>query len=29
MIHLIYTGGTIGMVLREDDALEPASIEDL
>ena len=29
MIHLIYTGGTIGMVRRHDGALEPASIEDL
>ncbi len=29
MIHLIYTGGTIGMVRRADDALEPASIDDL
>jgi len=29
MIHLIYTGGTIGMVRRSDGALEPASIEDL
>jgi len=29
MIHLIYTGGTIGMVQRPDGALEPAAIEDL
>ena len=29
MIHIIYTGGTIGMVRRGDGALEPASIEDL
>jgi len=29
MIHLIYTGGTIGMVRRSDGALEPAEIEDL
>ena len=29
MIHLIYTGGTIGMVRRDDGALQPASIEDL
>ena len=29
MIHIIYTGGTIGMVRRSDGALEPASIEDL
>ena len=29
MIHLIYTGGTIGMVRRSDGALEPAGIEDL
>jgi L-asparaginase len=29
MIHLIYTGGTIGMVRRSDGALEPANIEDL
>lgn len=29
MIHLIYTGGTIGMVRRSDGALKPASIEDL
>jgi len=29
MIHIIYTGGTIGMVRRQDGALQPASIEDL
>ncbi len=29
MIHLIYTGGTIGMVRRNDGALEPAGIEDM
>ncbi len=29
MIHLIYTGGTIGMVQRDDGALEPAGIDDL
>ncbi len=29
MIHLIYTGGTIGMVRRHDGALQPAGIEDL
>ena len=29
MIHLIYTGGTIGMIRRSDGALEPAGIEDL
>ncbi len=29
MIHIIYTGGTIGMVRRSDGALEPAAIEDL
>ncbi|RME80107.1 MAG: asparaginase [Caldilineae bacterium] len=29
MIHLIYTGGTVGMVRRADGALEPAGIEGL
>lgn len=29
MIHIIYTGGTIGMVQRDDGALEPAGIDDL
>jgi len=29
MIHLIYTGGTIGMVRRQDGALVPAEIDDL
>ncbi|NOX62018.1 MAG: asparaginase [Chloroflexi bacterium] len=29
MIHLIYTGGTLGMVRRTDGALEPAGIEGL
>ena len=29
MIHIIYTGGTIGMVQREDGALQPAAIDDL
>ena len=29
MIHIIYTGGTIGMVQRDDGALEPAGIDDM
>ncbi len=29
MIHLIYTGGTLGMVRRPDGALEPAGIQGL
>lgn len=29
MIHLLYTGGTLGMVRRDDGALEPAGIEGL
>ena len=29
MIHLIYTGGTLGMVRRPDGALAPAGIEGL
>ena len=29
MIHLLYTGGTLGMVRRPDGALEPAGIQGL